>query len=220
LYLLSSCGGGYFRSTLRAVTQDKRQVRFCHCERSVAIQQRDASSTKNNKAANKKRMFVDPPKRSEQLLKYALIALGITLVVVMLSALFRVGKQDDAQPVTPPVVKTDNAPKRIDLGTTLPDTIPTDIRAEKESPVQQNYSLRYSGQTQTTTVFRSPDTPKKNHEIYTDSLKKDGWIIVNDYQSEGIFSLYAEKGNEDMNVTITGDSTSEISMSILEKEVL
>lgn len=162
-------------------------------------------------------MFVDPPKRSEQLLKYALLALGIILVTAMLFALSRTGKESAATLVVPTVTDTDNTPERIDLGITLPDTIPTDIRAEKESPVQQHYSLEYPGQKQVTTVFRSPDTPKKNHEIYADFLKRDGWIIVNDYQGEGIFSLYAEKENRDMNVTITGDSTSEISMSILEK---
>lgn len=53
-------------------------------------------------------MFVDPPKRSEQLLKYALIALTATLVIAVLSAMFlfditpkdRSGKQPTKQDST------------------------------------------------------------------------------------------------------------------------
>ncbi|MBP9752140.1 MAG: hypothetical protein KBD19_04825 [Candidatus Moranbacteria bacterium] len=57
-------------------------------------------------------MFIDPPKRSEQLLKYALVALGATLVVVMLAALFSfdIGsgpKKESAKQETTPSPETE-----------------------------------------------------------------------------------------------------------------
>lgn len=169
-------------------------------------------------------MFVDPPKRSEQLLKYALIALTAALVIAILAALFFF--QKDSATIAPiPEPKTSVAPvisspepQRTDFGQTVPSDFPIDIKIEKGIVPDQNYRLDYGDREQSTMVFSSGKTVKETYDGYLGMLEKDGWNISNKYEGEAVSSIYGTKGTIDINVTLSVDASgSRVSISILEQ---
>ncbi len=169
-------------------------------------------------------MFVDPPKRSEQLLKYALIALTATLVIAVLAALFFF--QKDSATIAPiPEPKTSTAlvasspePQRTDFGKEIPSDFPSDIPIEKGIVPDQSYRLDYGDRKQTTLVFSSEKTVKENYDGYLGMLEKDGWSISNKYEGETVSSIYGTKGTIEINVTLNTDvSGSQVSVSALEQ---
>lgn len=119
-------------------------------------------------------------------------------------------------------VKTSSEPKKTDFGTNLPTDFPTDIPVEKGVKVDQSYSLNYEGQKQLTIVFPSNRTVKENYTLYEDFLKKQNWNISNKLEKNEIASLYGTKGSNDINVTISENTSatsmkSQVSISILKK---
>lgn len=111
-------------------------------------------------------------------------------------------------------------PIKIEYGKEFPADFPANIPYENEATINQSYSLDYSGKKQLTIVFQSEKTVKQNYEIYSDFLKKDGWNIVNKYESKELTSLYGAKESNEINVTISLDNVSkkvQVSISVLNK---
>ena len=112
-------------------------------------------------------------------------------------------------------------PKKTDFGTSTPANFPMTIPLEKGARVEQSFNLHYFAQNQLTFVFLSTKTVKENVALYSDFLKKQNWHISNTYASTTLSSLYATKGSQDINVTIsehTATSTkSQVSISVLNK---
>lgn len=126
------------------------------------------------------------------------------------------------QPVTSATATPAVVPQKTEFGTALPTDFPTDIPIEKGIKVNQSYRLDYVGQQQLTVVFLSTKTVKENYTLYSDFLKKQSWTISNKYESPKLYSLYGTKGSNDINVTISADSStastkSQVSISVLKK---
>lgn len=115
-------------------------------------------------------------------------------------------------------------PQRTDFGASVPTDFPTDIPIEKGVRVEQSYGLSYAGQKQLTIVFLSAKTVKENYVLYANFLKKQNWSISNTYESTKISSLYGTKESNDINITMSDNSSgmsismkSQVSISILKK---
>lgn len=155
-----------------------------------------------------------------------LAIVGISIVVVVGVVGFVVYKQKGKQGTIPVAEKinitTTPEPKRTDFGTKMPTDFPTDIPVEKGVKVEQSYSLNYVGQKQLTIVFLSTKTVKENYALYADFLKKQNWSISNKYESTKLSSLYGTKESNDINITISENTTasttkSQVSISVLKK---
>lgn len=115
-----------------------------------------------------------------------------------------------------------NEPQKTDFGTALPTDFPTDIPIEKGVTVEESYSLDYAGQKQLTITFLSAKTVKENYALYQSFLKSQKWTISNTYASTTLSSLYGTKGSNDINVTISKNTSrtsiqSQVSISVLNK---
>lgn len=115
-----------------------------------------------------------------------------------------------------------NEPQKTDFGIALPTDFPTDIPLEKGASVEQSYSLNYAGQKQLTITFLSIKTVKENYSLYEAFLKDQKWTISNSYASTTLSSLYGTKGSNDINVTISKNTSrtstqSQVSISVLKK---
>lgn len=113
-------------------------------------------------------------------------------------------------------------PQKTDFGVSVPTDFPTDIPIENGAKVEQSYSLNYVGQKQLTIVILSVKTVNENYSLYADFLKLNGWNVSNKYESPKLSSLYGTKENNDINVTISENSSassvkSQVSISILKK---
>jgi hypothetical protein len=161
---------------------------------------------------------------SALLLRYAKVVVSLfalTIVMVIVSFVYldvfeRVVPVQNTV-VEPPKTVAVTEP-RTDFGTTVPDDFPTTIPLEAGVVMNQSYSLDYPGQKQLTAVFLSKKTMKENYTLYADFLKKDQWTITNPYEGKTLSSLYALKGKNEMNITISaGEAGSEVSISVLKK---
>lgn len=158
-------------------------------------------------------------------MSYRNILLVIASVVVLIAISFIMYKQSEnkiVQPLAGQVAEKQNEPKRTDFGTKIPTDFPTDIPIEKGVKVEQSYSLNYVGQKQLTIVFLSTKTVKENYAIYADFLKKQNWSISNKYESTKISSLYSIKDSNEINITISNNTSaastkSQVSISVLKK---
>ncbi len=117
-------------------------------------------------------------------------------------------------PVVTPVSPITPEPTKTDFGEKLPTDFPTNIPIEQGANVNQSYSLDYIGQKQLSIVFSSTKTIKQNYTLYADFLNKDGWTVSNKYESDTVSSLYGQKENNDINITIT---KGQVSISVLKK---
>jgi len=111
---------------------------------------------------------------------------------------------------------------RTDFGTDVPADFPADIPIEDGAQAEQSYSLNYAGQKQLTIVFLSTKMVKENYVLYADLLAKQGWNVSNKYESPKLFSLYGMKESNDINVTISENTSatstkSQVSISVLKK---
>lgn len=111
---------------------------------------------------------------------------------------------------------------KTEFGIDLPADFPTDIPLEEGAAFTQSYRLQYPEQKQLTVVFSSAKTLKENHALYADFFKKDGWSVTNQYESDSVSSLYAMKGSDVINITLSTrmfdvTETSEVNVSILKK---
>ena len=62
----------------------------------------------------------------------------------------------------------------------------------------------------------------ENYALYTDFLKKENWTVSNKYENSKVSSLYATKESNDINVTISENTSaistkSQVSISVLKK---
>ncbi len=117
---------------------------------------------------------------------------------------------------------TTQEPVRTDFGTDVPADFPADIPIEDGAQAEQSYSLNYAGQKQLTIVFLSTKMVKENYVLYADLLAKQGWNVSNKYESPKLFSLYGMKESNDINVTISENTSatstkSQVSISVLKK---
>ncbi len=113
-------------------------------------------------------------------------------------------------------------PTRIDNGPVAPIDFVDDIPLEEGVLFEQSYSLEYPEEKQHSVVFVSSKTAKENYALYTDFMKERNWMILNTHEGEGLFSLYAVKDENTVNVTIheetiDGNTKTEVSISILKK---
>lgn len=103
---------------------------------------------------------------------------------------------------------------------TLPPMLPKELFLGKLSELGQSYQLDYTKQKQSTVVFVSKNTARKNYELYDALLKKESWTIVNHLERDTLFSLYAKKENASLNITMHQSSptatTSQVSVTYLE----
>ena len=113
-------------------------------------------------------------------------------------------------------------PKKTEFGTDMPTDFPTDIPIESGAKVQQSYGLNYTGQNQLSIVFLSTKTVKENYSLYSDFLKKQNWNVLNTYDKPTLSSLYGTKEDNEINVTISENTSnasakSQVSISVLKK---
>lgn len=103
---------------------------------------------------------------------------------------------------------------------TLPPKLPAAFFTGQLSQLGQSYQLDYSKQKQSTVVFTSKESARKNYELYKNLMEKDSWSIVNHFERDIVFSLYAKKNNATLNVTTYQSSltstTSQVSVTYLE----
>ncbi len=156
---------------------------------------------------------------------YKGIIIPILGIFIILGTIYFIYKNDlyKIKPIdnnkTEEVIKV---PQKKDFGTTTPEDFPSNIPIEKDTKVEQSYSLNYAGQKQLTIVFQSNKTVEENYRIYTEFFKKQNWSISNKYENPQVSSLYGVKENNDINVTISEivsdiSVKSQVSISVLKK---
>lgn len=143
------------------------------------------------------------------------------LIIAALAVFFAYIQKNKQQPVVTEQTATTPEQQKTDFGANMPTDFPADIPVEKGIKFEQSYSLNYVGQKQLTIVFLSTKTVKENYSLYADFLKKQNWLILNKYESAKLSSLYGTKASNDINVTISEDTTtsakSQVSISVLKK---
>jgi len=151
-----------------------------------------------------------------------LILIATSVIVITGVGLFTWGIQKDNQNFKQQTVTPTQEPQKIEFGTKIPTDFPTDIPVEQGVTVEQSYSLNYVGQKQLTIVFPSSKTVEENYALYADFLKNKNWNISNKYESMKVSSLYGTKESNDINVTISDNTSnpsvkSQVSISVLKK---
>jgi hypothetical protein len=119
-------------------------------------------------------------------------------------------------------VNKSQEPQRIEFDTNVPNDFPSNIPIEKGVTVEQSYGLTYEGQKQLSIVFLSYKSVKDNYSLYIDFLSNQNWVISNKYESDKLSSIYSTKENNDINVTISENTSndhmkSQVSISVLKK---
>lgn len=150
---------------------------------------------------------------------------AVVVAMITMSVVFYIQKNSKSVLQISPkeqTAATQSEPKKIDFGTNVPVDFPTNIPIEKGAQVEQSYGLNYFGQKQLTIVFLSTKTVKENYSLYASFLKNQDWHIVNTYESAKLSSLYGTKESNDINVTISENTSttsvkSQISISVLKK---
>ena len=154
--------------------------------------------------------------------KKNILIVGSVIVIAGL-VVFTVYKKESMAPGKEGQTKATLAElKKTDFGTNVPVDFPTNIPLEKGAKVEQSYGLSYEGQKQLSIVFLSTKTVKENYTLYADFLKNQGWNVSNKYESIKLSSLYGTKESNDINVTISENTSatsakSQVSISVLEK---
>lgn len=151
-----------------------------------------------------------------------LVIASVTILIAITFIMYKQSVNKVAQPLAEqPTAIVQTEPQKTDFGTSTPTDFPIDIPTEKGAKIEQSYSLNYSGQKQLTIVFPSTKTVKENYTLYADFLKKQKWIVSNKYESEKLSSLYGTKESNDINVTLSENTTvglkSQVSISVLKK---
>lgn len=157
----------------------------------------------------------------------AILILG-GLIFVVLIAIFVVDKQNTNLMHLDSLNKKNahsiasTEPIKIDFGTSTPSDFPNDIPLENGAKVEQSFSLNYSKEKQLTMVFLSTKTVKENYDTYSSLLKKQNWTISNKLESKKLSSLYGLKEGNEINVTISENTStssikSQVSVSVLKK---
>ena len=151
-----------------------------------------------------------------------LILIATSVIVITGVVLFTWVIQKDNQNFKQQAVTPTQEPQRTEFGTNIPTDFPTDIPVEQGIAVEQSYSLNYVGQKQLTIVFISSKTVEENYALYADFLKNKNWNISNKYESIKVSSLYGTKESNDINVTISDNTSnpsakSQVSISVLKK---
>lgn len=77
-----------------------------------------------------------------------------------------------------------------------------------KTKITESYSAAYPNSTakQATVVFESSKTQKVNFDFYAKWAKTNIWQIISQSEGSALSFLYLRKGNEDINITITGKS--------------
>lgn len=113
-------------------------------------------------------------------------------------------------------------PTKTEFATTTPEGFVSDVPLEEGIFFEQSYSFEYPEQKQLSVVFYSSKSAKENFDLYVNYIQENNWMTLNTYESEKLFSLYAVRENNNLNVTISDESTemfmrSEVSISVLVK---
>lgn len=84
---------------------------------------------------------------------------------------------------------------------------PKDIPLNGKTSVTKSYSATYPNTPakQSSVEFISSKSPKENFDFYTKWAGYNSWKIINS-STTPVFSLYFRKLNEDINITIKGNS--------------
>ncbi|MGB2580443.1 MAG: hypothetical protein WBC83_02005 [Minisyncoccia bacterium] len=151
-----------------------------------------------------------------------LVITGVIILVAITFVMYKQSVNNVTQPLAEQTPIAQEEQQKTDFGSEIPTDFPTDILIEEGAEVEQSYSLNYAGQNQLTIVFPSTKTIKENYATYEGFLKNQQWDISNTYKTEKLSSLYGTKGSNEINVTITSDTSatsikSQVSISILKK---
>lgn len=102
----------------------------------------------------------------------------------------------------PLVIKQDF--NKIEFSSTTKSSLLQEILVPTETIFSQSYQLQYPTKTQSTVVFSSLNTAQENYVMYEKFLTQKEWWLPERYKHKGetFFSLYAQKGEFDINITI------------------
>ncbi len=107
-----------------------------------------------------------------------------------------------------PPLRAETGPKPVELGEATPEEFPADLIVAEEGVIQKNEQRVYEDTKLTTSNFTSPKSVEENFEFYKLYLLKNKWQIINITAGDPIYSLYAGKDGEEINITVS--STTEM----------
>ena len=92
----------------------------------------------------------------------------------------------------------------------LSGKFPSELMVESNPLIKDSYSLEYEGgNNQPAVNYYSRFSAEENLRLFRDRLKTLGYTITKDDKvAEGIYSVYALRGNENVNVTIVDTNPS------------
>lgn len=138
--------------------------------------------------------------------KFWILSVSVTVFVLFIFAILVVNKNKkevvpsvEENPVIIGVVKEI---KKIDFGTSIPIDFRSVIIAEKGTKIEQSYSLDFAGHNQLTIVILSTKIIKENYALYADFFEKQNWVILRKYENSEMYSFYATKNGDNVNVEI------------------
>lgn len=137
----------------------------------------------------------------------ALLVLFLVVLAIFLYTYFLNKKSETQKIVTNPskslnTTKADYT-KKIFKENSIPLEFSQEVTLPKGISLEQGYVLQYPTQKQITVVFASTKSMQENYLYYSGFLTKENWDMFNNYQGDTVSSLYANKGNVDINITVS-----------------
>lgn len=80
---------------------------------------------------------------------------------------------------------------------------PKELMVEADPLVKESYSLKYEAGNQPAVNYYSRFSVEENLRLFRDRLKTIGYKVTKDEKlQEGIYQIYATRGNEQVNITV------------------
>lgn len=131
------------------------------------------------------------------------LAIGATLVISMF--------KKDETPQIAPVVESPIKSKTEVPQNKLPDKFPVNVPEEEGAEISQNYNASaVDGSFQATREFVTKKSLAENLTIYTEYLKRDGWIVKSTIDGKSYKMVSGSKDKQEIQVSIGENSATNI----------
>ncbi len=136
--------------------------------------------------------------------KFLLFSVLIVFTVLFIFAILTVNKNEIIPQVVenPVIIGVVKEIKKTDFGTSVPSDFSSVIITDKGTKIDQSYSLDFAGHNQLTIVVLSTKIIKENYTLYADFFEKQNWVILRKYENSEMYSFYATKNGDNVNVEI------------------
>lgn len=136
--------------------------------------------------------------------KKDIILIALAIIVLGWAIFFYINKK--SEPKLPPITYAEKGE--------IVQGFPTEFWREEGVEIRESYSLDYGEAKQPVIYYESNMSMQENMETFGEYLQIFSWNLLNSSSSEDLSFLYAEKENDNVNITIIKNDEGKIVVTI------